>query len=69
MKINYYLEWLWNYLNSPSFPLTLAIIGVICFAVIFYFTDRWVNKRRQEIQQKLIDELSAENEKKKQKNQ
>ncbi len=55
-----------NFLNSYWFPLCVAIIGIIAFAIMYFKANRDVDKYRKEVQQKIVDEAYAEHNKKKQ---
>ncbi len=55
-----------NFLNSYWFPLSVAIIGIIAFAIMYFKANRDVDKYRKEIQQKIVDETYAEHTKEKQ---
>lgn len=44
------------FLNSPIIPLAIVILGVICFFVIYSKENKRVNKLREDVQQKIIEE-------------
>ena len=56
-----------NFLNSYWFPLSVAIIGIIAFAIMYFKANRMVDKHRQDVQQKIINEAYEEQAKKQQK--
>ena len=55
------------FLNSYWFPLLLALICILFFAVMFFRANRMVDKHRQDVQQKIINEAYEEQAKKQQK--
>ena len=55
------------FLNSYWFPLLLALICILFFAVMFFRANRMVDKHRQEIKKKIINEAYEEQAKKQQK--
>lgn len=44
------------FLNGPIIPLAIVILGVICFFVIYSKENKRVNKLRDDVQQKIIEE-------------
>lgn len=44
------------FLNGPIIPLAIVILGVICFLVIYSKENKRVNKLREDVQQKIIEE-------------
>ena len=55
------------FLNSYRFPLLLALICILFFEVMFFRANRMVDKHRQDVQQKIINEDYEEQAQKQQK--
>ena len=53
-----------NFLNSYWFPLCIAIVCIVVFATIYFKVNQIVDKYREEVQQKIIDEDYVEHTKK-----
>ena len=55
------------FLNSYWFPLLLALICILFFAVMFFRANKTADKYRKEVQQKIINDAYEEQAKKQQK--
>lgn len=42
-----FLNSIWNFLNSFWIPLTIVVVGIVYFAVVYYKANRVVDKHRK----------------------
>ena len=55
------------FLNSYWFPLSVAIVCIVAFAIVYFKANQMVNKYRREFQQKIVNEANAEHKKEQEK--
>lgn len=51
---------IWNFLNSFWIPLTIVVVGIVYFAVMYYKANRVVDKHRKDVQQKIVNDVYAD---------
>ena len=45
-----------EFLNGPFIPLTAVVVGIVLFFVIYYKENKRINKYREDVQRKIIEE-------------
>ena len=55
-----FLNSIWNFLNSFWIPLTIVVVGIVYFAVVYYKANRVVDKHRKDVQQKIVNDADAD---------
>ena len=54
------------FLNSYWFPLSVAIVCIVAFAIVYFKANQIADKYREEVQQKIVGDAHTEHSKKEQ---
>ena len=51
------LNSIWNFFNHPVwFPVILAMVSIVFFVVLFHRANRVIDKHREEVQRKIVND-------------